>query len=184
MTNMDLFKILANFLLFFKPLPSNQGIPIEKKSTYYPTYAHQVVGILKQEVEKEYNVHCCAVGGSMPYDIMEIDVWFQTMQPASVELARELIVNINKKFYRIINSDENIRPFLREYPFPIERLDILIQFDEFVKNTVSNNQIKCVSHTNGNISYLQDDETGHKYVAFYKESYGEALKIVQSTLTE
>lgn len=130
---MSLFKIFANFLLFFKPLPSNHEMPIEKKSTYYPSYAHQVVDLLKEEVEKEYRVRCCGIGGSMPYDIMSIDVDFQTKQPASIELARELIVSISEKFYHIINSHKNVKPFLREYLFPIERIHVSICFDHPVK---------------------------------------------------
>jgi len=56
---------------------------MKEKTTYYPTYAHQAIDILKEQVSREYGLKCYGRGGSMPTDIRSLSVDFQSDKEAT-----------------------------------------------------------------------------------------------------
>ena len=127
---MGLFKIIASILLWGFFSISHKEEKMKEKTTDHPTYVYQVIDILEKEVAKEYRLRCWGAGGSMPTDIRSISVKFERKNPATIEEARTLMVGITEKFRTIINEHENIRPFLRDYPFPQNRIEISISFKQ------------------------------------------------------
>ena len=179
---MDLPSSIASFVLLFNLFHANEETLVKEKTTYHPTYAHQVMDILKEQVEKEYKFHCCGRGGSMPTDIRSLSVDFETKKIPTIPEAREIIIKIVEKFQNIVNSHENIRPFLREYPFPIERIGISIRFNlppikEEKQLKIHPKYVCCIT---GIVDYCQDDETGWQYIDIHSEPYEEALRIVRA----
>ena len=53
---------------------------------------------------------------------------FETHRRATVEEARAITLLAVHKFADMINAHEKIRPYLLEYPFPLERIIILTSF--------------------------------------------------------
>ena len=140
---MGLFRIIVSALLLSNLIYSRERLEVSQKTTNYPVYTHQVINLLKKHVEKEYGLRCYGRGGSMPYDVMSLTVDFQSKEEVTIERARELVVPICEKFLKIVNSHEDIRPFLREYPVPVNRLTLTINFKELPNEDFAD-RIECV----------------------------------------
>ena len=115
----------------------------------------------------------------MPYDVEAIEVSFGANRNATVEEARQLEVEITKKFIDVINSHEKIRPFLREYPFPASRTDVMINFYKVKKNKSVDDNVELVFHVRDKLFYkTEDPDNEYLYRTIKEEPYEEALKIV------
>jgi len=94
----------------------------------YRKYVHEIVHSFAQEMEQEFNLRCIGSGGQMPYNVEEIEVHFVGHQQPSIEEAREIEVKGLHKLLNHINNHEAIRPYLKEYPFTIDRVDVSLSF--------------------------------------------------------
>lgn len=114
---------VVRFLLLFL------GVSLSAKSIETPpylAYVKEIVDHFSNDMKKEYRLYCCGSGGSMPHDVEKIDVIFITYDKLSIENARKMQVYGAKKLLSYINNHEKIKPYLRENPFPIDRITISI----------------------------------------------------------
>jgi|JI9StandDraft_2_1071091.scaffolds.fasta_scaffold259877_2 hypothetical protein len=91
-------------------------------------YVTEIVDSFAREIEKEYGLTCQASGRRMPRGVEIIKVRFTADRRATVDEARELLVQVRESLVQRVNSHEKIRPFLREYPFTSDKVDIKITF--------------------------------------------------------
>jgi hypothetical protein len=156
----------------------------EHESPDYTHYANEIIHSFSKQIKKEFGFNCEASGGSMPYDVEKISMQFDASCTATIEKARELEVRITEKFVECINAHEKIRPFLREYPFPSSRADIMISFSKPKKFNLSNDSVELVFHVKNKIFYkAKKPDNPHLYATIKEEPYEEALKIVQGKIT-
>jgi hypothetical protein len=156
----------------------------EYESPDYTHYANEIIHSFSKQIKKEFGFNCEASGGSMPYDVEEISIRFSTDRQVTVGEARELEVKITEKFVECINAHEKIRPFLREYPFPANRTDVMIRFYKTKKFNLSNNNVELVFHVKNKIFYQATNRNNpNLYDTLKEEPYEEALRIVQSKTT-
>ena len=118
----------------------------------------------------------------MPFDVVSFDVSFWVRKKGTVEEARQLIVKLKEKLTTIINKHEKIRPYLREFPFPLMKAKVDISFPEQDKNGVYYNKSVTLASvgSNGKIYYRYDDPNLRGFQPLYEEPYEEAVKIVHS----
>lgn len=64
----------------------------------------------------------------MPTDVENIDVLFISYQQSTIDDARRMEVNGIESLLQRINAHEKIRPYLREFPFKIDRVNLSISF--------------------------------------------------------
>lgn len=179
--NIKSFPFFVSFICFLLILCQMDAI--EYNSPLYTKYVTEVISTFVKEMHKKYGLECGASGGRMPYDVEEISISFTAYHRATVEQARELEVKAIERFVQIINSHEKIRPFLREKPFPANRVRISISFEETQKSTsFSNNNVEFICHAKNRLYYLAHDPK-NPYVGkdIKDEPYEEALKIVQGS---
>ncbi|NGX47347.1 MAG: hypothetical protein K1000chlam3_00720 [Chlamydiae bacterium] len=174
---------LAIFLLFVILL---SGIQVHKntsaKSINYETYADKVTYDFIQEVTEEFGYICGLSGGSMPNDIMGISVGFDAFRKATIDEARELIILITQKFLRTINSYEEIRPYLRDYPFNSDRIYVSISFNNKKHEPETENSISQVTCTRDKIYYSMAAPKTYSLSEIASESYEEAFEIIQGKI--
>jgi len=186
------------FLIFFMVNSMNA-----KERPVYVKYVHEIVNEYKKEMKKEYGLQCIGSGGSMPHDVAEIGVMFTIQKKVtSLEEARELEVAAIQKLLNHINNHPKIRPFLREYPFKNDRVEISISFtdknnEQYMDGSIAymyqvRNKIfyktaeKCIAkgyqitHPRTNEVYNVPDREDYKLIPYYDEPYEEALKKVKS----
>jgi hypothetical protein len=112
------------------------------------------------------------MGANMPHDIQRIDIGFKTPKKASLEDARKVGVFFMEEFLSTINSDEKIRPYLREYPFVNKRISMRLCFQQ------EKNRQLYLSLVKNQIIYEIQNGPLSDFVEILREPYEEAVKIV------
>ncbi len=169
------FVLLTLFFIFMiNPINSKEGA---KPRIYY---ADEVTRNFANQVEKKFELYCIGSGGSMPYDIREISIKFIAYRRATIEEARELEVKVTESFINAINSHENIRPYLREYPFNNKRVEVSISFCKYDYVGYKDGSVSHVFQTRNKIFYNGEDPLTEQLYHLEEEPYEEALKIVQN----
>ncbi|MBX9744262.1 MAG: hypothetical protein K2X08_03515 [Chlamydiales bacterium] len=171
-----MIKYISLMTFFFMPFCFGKS----KKETSPPHIVciRKITSSFIKQVEKEYKFDCIMTGGSMPRDIAEIRLHFDTYQSASIEQAREWEVRLTERLIEMINQDEEIRPYLREYPFPASRIDIMLRF-KTPKNSSPTQSLQLIVHVRDTIFYSARDPSNNCiFYSLKEEPYEEARKIV------
>lgn len=196
-----LMKHAKNFLLLILLFGSQM---FARESSPYISYADQIVKIFTKEMENEYGLICIGGGGSMNVDVAEMEVVFVAYRHLNIDEAREIEVKATERLLYLINSNEKIRPYLREYPFPVNRAMISISLRTAEDNRPTDGSVALVSTGRNKIFYSRaelqiwksqppiygsDEPLPFKYVeneteeevliTLKEEPYEEALRIVQ-----
>lgn len=144
----------------------------------YALYADKIIDAFIIAMRKEYNLICTGRGGSMPYDVESFNFIFTAYKNASIEEARALEIHAVEKLIAMVNANEKIRPFLREYPFPPERAYISISFEDKENKYYSNGAVAYISQAHGKILFSSYDFETEQYKKFLEEPYEEAKRKV------
>ncbi len=153
------------------------------KSHDYIALSDQIVRDVTDEISKEYNLVHIGGGGRMSTDVEVVTVQFVAYRRATIEEARELVLRLTEKFVVEINSRENIRPFLREFPFPAKRVSISIVFRNYFNAPFADGSVSHIYHVpiKDKIVYWAEEPFSIKSIDLHEEPYAEALKITQAT---
>ena len=146
----------------------------------YSKLANQIKAQFARAVQKEYGFRACSVGGSMPYDVENIIMGFVSYKRTEKDEARALFIELSSLLSSMINDHEEIRPYLREYPFPPTRAWVTISFeDKKTKDRYRDGSIGSVSiGRDGDVFYYSNDPNDPKKKIEEREPYAEAEKIV------
>ena len=114
-------------------------------------------------------------------DIQAVALGFASYKALNVDEARKLYVNIVEEYLHRVNCNEEVRPYLHNYPFTINNLEFNIEFDESNGRMKSDGHVAYVSFiaSRNLIFYSSYDYKTHKFQDLHQESYEEALKIVK-----
>lgn len=115
------------FLIFIVFAGSNL-IANETKSSDYEKYVDEIVKDFCGDMTNTYALHCYGSGGSMPKEVEKIEVLFISYKKSTVNDARKMEVDAVQRLLHRINTHEKIRPYLKEYPFNTERVNVSISF--------------------------------------------------------
>jgi len=126
-----------------------------------------------EELENKFILS--GLGTAMPDDIRRFNLHFIANQEVNLEEARRLYINSTQKLLKMINSNEQIRPYLHNYPFNENNIDFTITFHDHYDDRVPPPNIAFVFIIDGTIIY---DTYYGKYQTTHKETYEEALKMV------
>lgn len=129
-----------------------------------------------------YDLKLIGHGGSMMNNVKLISLHFYYYQPTSIEKARNILLDITTKLISDFNCDEKIRPFLANYPFNENNLDIAITFLNKDNDYQSPPSISTAATRNSKIYYYNFAPEKDRLVSILEESYSEALQ--KAVLTE
>lgn len=140
-----------------------------------------------REMAKEHDLECERIGGKLTEGVDEVVVRLIYFHPAKIDKARELQVVATEKLLAAINNNEQLRPYIKNYPLSLDKLkvDILLRKSNYfpyfdgVLDTVSREGDK-VSYV---LDYRYDGKKRCEVIAeeLPSESYQECLKKVQSS---
>jgi hypothetical protein len=157
----------------------------KKDNVDYEVFVDDIVRSFAKEMKKESGLVCIGDGGRMPYNVETIAVKFIAYQKASIDEARALEVKSTERLLQMINKHEKIRPYLKEYPFVSNRINVSISFYKPDNEYFLDGSVAIVSQVKGIIYYDKVEPTTTKKYAteelvdLYKEPYEEALKIIE-----
>ena len=146
--------------------------------------AKMLYGFIKREgkkIEKKYHMTQVGIGGGIDKGINLMSLAFNRKgEPLTQPEARKLIVAHVNDYLLAVNADEELRPYLANYPFKPENIDFTIYTNNLEGKDIFHPFICSVSAKSGKIIYYTDDpENTNKFKTTEIESYEEALKIVQ-----
>lgn len=130
------------------------------------------------EVQKEYGFSPYSQGVSFPVKIESIDLCFSINKSQEIEEARRLVIPIALKMLERINQCDYLQPYLSEHPFPLEKIMVGLCFD---KATGKPNRLRSTTfHGSRNIIFYDTmDEKTYKQIEIHRETFDEAIKILQ-----
>jgi hypothetical protein len=172
-------RILGFFILLIlspKIYSNSEDIP-------YDQYANEIIKEFVTEMRKEFGLKCLGSGGSMPNDVESIEIMLVSYEKASEEKARELEIKATERLTAMVNAHEKIRPFLREYPFPPQRAEVMISFIDKNMKPFSSDSVALIFQAKGNLNYRAYNPKTKQYTVLFNESYEEAKKIVSKKTT-
>ncbi len=144
------------------------------------TYTDELIKLMTPILEREFDLACTGTGGSMAKHISSISLMFNASRRASISEARALQVKCTERLLHSINANEKLRPFLAEYPFTAERINVSIGF-HMGNIHYSDGTVAFVSMGRGQLHYALSDPLTQLLEDLFIEPYSEALQIVQQS---
>lgn len=153
--------------LFCGCTSSNRDISERQK------FQHQAIFDFEEKI-KNKGFRVSGVGGAEKEGkTWQLKVNLDSNFELTVPVARSLIVELSEQFLREINSNEKLKPYLIDYPFTTENLQLCI-FGKQPQKT--NDFLLYVSMDNSHVSYRKDNPNGGKLIPVLDETYEEAKK--------
>lgn len=144
----------------------------------YEKISNQIIAQSSKELSEKFNLTFIGDGASMMRDVEMLALSFNSNQPRNLENTRKLIVCCMKIFLENINTNQNIRPFLHNYPFTEKNIELRIFFQDEKENRPPPSLIANVTAQNGKIYYSIDKD--NHYVDKHSESFDDAETILKN----
>lgn len=147
----------------------------------YLSHTDKISANFIKEMEEKYSLFLIATGGSMPYDVESIAIDFIAFRKGSIEEARVLLVLLTEKLVKLIHENDKVRPYLREYPFPIYRAQISIAFLQDDGRRWKDGSIAHAFQCKNTIFYYAESENSKVSLKIKEEPFLEALEQFESS---
>ncbi len=159
-----LIAVLTISFNFFKSKPRD-----------YADIAREIRGNVGKKLSKKHQMNLIGVGGGMMGSVYMIGLSFQVRYPLEREEARYLVVNCAEELLRAVNSNEEIRPYLRDFPFTTKNVQVIIFSVKADGRDVYDPAI-CVASVSESdeICYRTQEPNSPTYKNEYNEPYAEA----------
>ncbi len=133
-------------------------------------------------IAEKYELTPIGIGGSFKEGISLIKVKFNfNGKPLDIGEGRKMIINVSEDVLKFINSNQNIRHLLKNYPFNIDNIDIDIFCYNSEGKVINDPYLKIISNDHKEISYFtQDPNNSLRYKQEIFETYIEALRKVKN----
>lgn len=150
----------------------------------YCRMAYRIMDQFVRDMHKKNYLMCCSKGGGFLKKVNEIHLSFETFGPLSQDELRILMVTVVEEFLNRINKDEEIRPYLVNYPFTDSNLNFIIALVDTRLNPIRNkgagkDLLYGVFLIDGKLIYDISNEEKKMLQAVHRESYKEAYEIVK-----
>jgi len=133
-------------------------------------------------IKNKYNLKPCGEGAAMPGGpIQKLALCFDTNYPNTKEQLRELLIKAARELLNQVNENEEIQKFLKEPPFSIKNIQIIIYNHDKEGREVYDPGIATAQISRGILTYRTVDSTDtFKFKQQFEESYQEALKALSN----
>lgn len=175
-------KTIITFFLTIILLIFTGCIMEEKQDRVYMSKGEKLVNSILAKtariIKDKYNLNPCGTGASMPGGpIQKLALCFDTKYPYTKEQLRELLIKTANELLKQVNENMEIQEFLKERPFTIKNIQIIIYNHDRNGRTLKDPEISNAQILQGILNYSTiDPEDSFKYKNEYEESYEEALK--------
>ena len=178
-------KLIIFFILLFLIF---MGFNMKNHQGYFPSEGEERVNKLLSNtakiIQSKYGLQPCGVGVAMPGGpIREVTLCFETKNSFTKEQLRNLLIESSKELLDQVRSDEKIQKFLKERPFTIKNVEIIIYNHDKNGRGLRDPQISIARISQGTLIYLTiDPENSFNFKNEYEETYEEALNLIKNNL--
>lgn len=138
--------------------------------------ADRITHTVALKLRRDLGLIQCGTGGGMMYQIRMLALSFDYYKIVDIEEGRKLLVAALNEYISAVNADEQVRPYLQNYPFCPKNIQIRI----FIRNTdpsfASSDKIQSLSVVDGYLKYYVNEPNANRFKVIYSESYEEAVQ--------
>ncbi len=147
--------------------------------------ADKAIKVFQVTAFNEFGLLPQGSGGAFMDQINSVHLYFSTKEEMDISQMRALIIRLSQKFMNQINSDDEIREYLAEYPFESNRLKLRITIHGSDGRPIMNQEANKEKLTSGSLEkniiyYSILNEAEPYYQEIFQESFQEALEKVRS----
>jgi len=119
----------------------------------YYSYSGKLTTKFVKTIEEKYKIHLGGSGGSFNGGSINFISWhFSSNEKITQSDARKMIVMITEGLKQIYDNDIKVRPFLKNYPFTNQNLDLMIGFRS--NDKIIDHNLSLIRLENGMIYYF------------------------------
>ena len=172
------------FVLFISSCEKTTSVPYQEDPKWAlanKIYDSQIGKSVFFQLKKEKNLNVIESGWGLRgrENIRCMHCGFQYFNEITIEEARKLLMDTVNLYLKSINENEGIRPFMDNYPFGPENIEIRIFIYNPNDPKPRADKLRVIKIVDGILKYMIGDE--HR-TTIYKESYQEALSKLGTTL--
>jgi hypothetical protein len=169
-------KILISFLscfIFISEMVSCR----QPGRQFYGDKAFSILNKYSNFLQKTEGFEVFGTGGAMTTNVKSVFVSYVSNKNVGLEEARKIYISVIENLVKEYNNDKEIRPYLNDYPFTYNNIDLHISFKN-KGNYIGNKKIAFILKAKGIIYYDIFDEKLDDFIDIYQEPYEEGLKII------
>ncbi len=174
-----LFLFLMNFVTSCDP-PHREDNPY---SSNKGTLVDEVTNRAFVQLKMEKGLYPFGTGARMMDQIKMLALAFHYYKEVEIEEARELLLYAGNVFLNIINNNEQIRPYLDNYPFKPENIEITIYLKNTDGSKFAPEKLCVISMVNGVLEYEAKNPETLRLLTICKEPYDQAVSKLGTVLT-
>ncbi len=140
--------------------------------------ADRITANTAKKLKKEKNLILISTGRGMVGPISALGMSFDFYQEVDLNAARDLIVFAVNEYLTAINTSQEIRPYLKEYPFPAKRVKIEISVYSPDRRDLPPGKIQYIECINGVVEYSNFSDLSQP---IHTETYDEAFSKIHSS---
>lgn len=170
------FRLILLLLFIFASTLSFNFFKPKKRN--HEDIANEIMSKVANSLIKRHKMDWIGEGGGMMGSVYLLTLRFQIHHPMDRDEARERIVDCVELLLDAVNANEEIRPFLKNYPFTVKNVSVAIFTDHPDGSDVFDPDISVVSvGKSGYVIYRTEEPNGPKYEykSEYRELYSDAL---------
>lgn len=157
----------------------------EAKQNILPPNKESLANIITARVAKnikaESKLYPCGSGGRVREHVERLALAFNYYEPLDIDSGRELLIYAAEKYKAALNSDEEIRPFLKNYPFENKNVEVVIYIQKPDGHDFGYNKLCVIAARDGELVYFVHKDPNSLLSITHSESYEEAFEKVKST---
>lgn len=151
-------------------------VPSEKEE-----FCNKVTRIAAKQICNATGLVPCGSGGGAMDQVRMLALSFNYGQEVNITEGRKLLISALDTFQAVINSDEEIRPYLIKYPFEPKNIEIRIFIQNPDGRPIGLDALCVISAIDGILEYEIHTPDGMWLDTVYQETYEEALKKMKET---
>lgn len=147
-------------------------------------YKPNPVSIIINEIEKkvfsqlqiEKNLYPFEFGGGGKDPVKLLHFGFLYFNEIEIKEARELIITAGDQFLKEINANEQMRPYLANFPFKPENIQVEIFLKRQDKSEIGLEKLRVITMRDAEVRYYIRSSETKRLTIVYKETYDEASR--------
>jgi hypothetical protein len=180
MTSMKKYYSQLPLLLLLLYMGMGSPRPKQDAHSSNPTaIALQQISETSQKLAKAYDIH--PTGEGMRQQFLGLEIYFKVYRKLTKEEAREIVLECTQEFLNDINGNEDLRPYLKEYPFTFSNVEIALYIENSDRTDIFHPDICIAACTPKGVEFITDDpEKKHTFKEIILESHEEALELLKA----
>lgn len=136
-----------------------------------------------KDLAAKYQIKPVGFGGMMHEDVKKMSLMFDCCREMSLDEYRRLVVVCTEYYLNEINSSEELKPHLHNFPFDSNNIELVLFVFSKDRKELEIGQLSCVNVIKGKVGYSFRD-TEHTIETRKQEGYEETKQIVLKELKE